>query len=57
MTVDEALKMCLRALSTVLEKNFGIERIDAAVVSAESKMYEKIDKAQIERAYKDIKKK
>lgn len=57
MSVEDGLKMCLKALSTVLEKNFSIERIDAAVVRADSKAYEKIEKSQVEKAYKDIKKK
>jgi proteasome alpha subunit len=49
MPMEEALKMCLRALQKVLDKNFSIERIDAAVISKDKKQFERLSKDKLER--------
>ncbi len=55
--VEEALKLALKSLAKVLDKNFGIERIDAVYIDTTHKLFTKVSKAKIEKLLKDIKKK
>ncbi len=42
MSIDDGLKLAIRALKKVLGENFNIERIDAGFVSTKDKFYKKI---------------
>ena len=57
MTVQEALHLSIKALVTFLNKDFSADRIDAAVVTADKRKFTKISKEEIEKVYKEIKKK
>jgi proteasome alpha subunit len=57
ITMDEALKLCLRALDKVLDKNFNLDRIDAAVISKEKKQFERLSREKLEKLINNVKKK
>jgi proteasome alpha subunit len=57
MTIDEALRMAIKALSKVLEKNFHVDRIDAAYIKTEDKKLIKVKPAVLEKISREIKKK
>jgi len=58
ITIDEGLKLSLRALSKVLGENFSLERIEAACVTVKDKKYRIFTPEQIERVTeKKVKKK
>jgi proteasome alpha subunit len=57
MTMDDALKLCLRALAKALDKNFSIDRIDAAIIGMEKQQFEKISKDRLEKLMDNLKKK
>jgi len=56
ITIEEALKLCLKALNKVLDKKFNAIRVDAAYIKTTTKKFGKIEKAKIERVLKEIKK-
>jgi proteasome alpha subunit len=47
LTMEEGLKVAIKALKTVLDSNFGAERIDAAFISDKAKTMEKVPKEKI----------
>ena len=44
MSMEDAIKMCIRALKKVLGKDFDARRIDGAYVDIKEKNYQLIDK-------------
>lgn len=56
ITIEEGLKLCMKALQKVLDKTFTIERIDAAYITIKDKRFTKMTKQQIDRLSKDSKK-
>jgi proteasome alpha subunit len=57
MTIDDALKISLQALSKVLDKGFSIDRVDAAYISAKTKEFSKVGRDKLDRLLKEAKKK
>jgi proteasome alpha subunit len=57
ITIEEGLKLCLRALNQVLDKNFSAERVAAAYIRTDEKVFREVSKANIDRVLKDVKKK
>jgi len=57
MTIEDGLKLLVRALYKILDKNFSVERIDAIVIKTSDRKFEKVSKARLEKIFKDIKKK
>ncbi len=57
ITTDDALKLCMRALIKSLDKDFDAERIDAAVIKTEDRKFQRIPSGEIEKLFRDIKKK
>ena len=49
MTLDEGLKLCVKALKKVLDSNFGVERIDAAIIDQKTKLMSKVSKERIKK--------
>jgi proteasome alpha subunit len=47
ITMDDALKLAINALKKVLDKNYDIERIDAAIVSAKDRKFKMLTKDEI----------
>jgi 20S proteasome alpha/beta subunit len=57
MTIEDGLRLALRALSQVLDKNFSVERIAAAYIRTDEKVLKEMQRANIDRVLKDVKKK
>ncbi len=59
LTIEEGLKLSLKALKKVLGENFNVERIDAAYINITEKKFRKLTKSKIEKLaaeFKDEKK-
>lgn len=48
ITIDEGLKLCLKALKKILGENFSIDRIDSAYITIEEKRFHKFSREEIE---------
>jgi|TARA_B100001964_G_scaffold224539_1_gene271415 proteasome alpha subunit len=55
LTIEEGLKLSLKALKKILGDNFKIERIDAAYIKTDEKKFKKFSKEKIEKTAADIK--
>ncbi|MBL7054583.1 archaeal proteasome endopeptidase complex subunit alpha [Candidatus Woesearchaeota archaeon] len=49
MTIEDGLKLSLKALKKVLGDNFSVERIDAAYITKTEKKFKKFPKSKIEK--------
>lgn len=49
MTIEEGLKLCVKALKKVLDENFTADRIDTAYIEKESRTFKKFPKKKIEK--------
>ncbi|MBN2142755.1 archaeal proteasome endopeptidase complex subunit alpha [Candidatus Woesearchaeota archaeon] len=49
MTLEEGLKLCIKALKKVLDSNFNVERVDAAYVDAHHKKMTKVGKDRLKK--------
>ena len=49
MTMEEALKLCIKSLKKVLDSNFNAERIDAAFIDENDKKMTKIGKEKLKK--------
>jgi proteasome alpha subunit len=57
LSMQDGLALALSALNRVLDKNFSVERVDAAFISNKEKKLVKMKRSEIEKALKDVKKK
>ncbi len=57
LTIEEGLKLAVEALNKVLDKNFNVDRVDAAYVTNTEKKFVKVKKDKLERLLKEAKKK
>jgi proteasome alpha subunit len=57
ITIDEAFKLCIAALSKIIGKGTTADRIDAAYIKTEEKKLKRFSKQVIEKALKETKKK
>ncbi len=55
LTVDEGLKLSLKALKKVLGENFNVERIDAAYISITEKKFRRFQKSKVEKVASELK--
>ncbi len=55
MSMQEAIKLGVRGLYRVLDKDFAIERIDGACIKTQDKMFTKLKKQDIEKISDDVK--
>ncbi|MBI2558301.1 archaeal proteasome endopeptidase complex subunit alpha [Candidatus Woesearchaeota archaeon] len=55
LTIDEGLKLSLKALKKVLGENFSIQRIDAAYITIAEKKFRRHTKAKIEKTAAELK--
>ncbi len=47
MSIDDGLKLAIKALKKVLSKDFSIERIDGAYITTQDKMFTKLDRNRL----------
>jgi len=57
ITIEDGLKMCIRALIKVLDKNFNVDRIDASIINKDKKKFTKLDRQKLDKVFKEIRKK
>ena len=55
LTIDDGLKLSLKALKKVLGENYNVERIDAAYITTAEKKFRRLTKAKIEKLSSEIK--
>jgi len=55
MTIEDALKLALRALNQVLDKNFNVERIEAAYITNKDRQFTQVKADKLDKLFKDIK--
>ena len=53
MTINEALKLCVEALKTVLDDNFNTDRLDAAYIKTDDRIFKKVDKKELDKILKN----
>ena len=56
MSLDEAIKLGLRALYKVIEKDFNYDRIAGAYITNADKRFTKLKRAEIEKHIEEIRK-
>jgi len=49
MTIDDGLKLCVKALKKVLDHDFNADRIDAAYIDEKERVMKKIPKAKLKK--------
>lgn len=54
LTIDDGIKLCIKALKKVLGKEFSMERIDGAYITQKEKKYQKLDKTKILKHLKSV---
>ncbi len=57
MTIEEGLKLAVDALNKILDKNFNVDRVDAAYITTAEKKFVKVKKDKLEKILKEVKKK
>ncbi len=57
LSIEDATKLIIKALTKVLDKNFNAERLDVAYIKTDGKQYTKMEKAQVEKLLSGVKKK
>lgn len=57
ITIEDGLRLCVQALNKILDKNFNVERVDAAYITNADKKFIKVKKDKLERLLKEAKKK
>ena len=57
LTIEDGLRLSLKALKKVLGENFKLERIDAAYISIDEKKFRKFSKEKIEKTLGEFKEK
>jgi len=57
MTIEDGLELSVRALAKTLDKNFSVERVDAAYIKSDEKRFKKVGRQKLEKVFKEMKKK
>ncbi|MFH1849139.1 MAG: archaeal proteasome endopeptidase complex subunit alpha [archaeon] len=57
MTIEECLRLCIRALIKVLDKNFGADRLDCSYITTKDSEFTKMDRGELSRILNKVKKK
>lgn len=56
MTIDEAIKMVVKAMMDVLDKNLTKDRLDCVYIKNDDKMFVRMDDSDIDKVIKTVKK-
>jgi proteasome alpha subunit len=57
LTIEEGLKLALSALARFLDKNFSIDRVDAAYISTADKKFTRVKRDRLEKAAREMRRK
>ncbi len=55
LTIEEGLRLSLKALKKVLGENFNVERIDAAYINTAEKKFRRLTKSRVEKITSELK--
>ncbi|MBI2124390.1 archaeal proteasome endopeptidase complex subunit alpha [Candidatus Pacearchaeota archaeon] len=55
LSIEDGLKLSLKALKKVLGDNFNVERVDAAYISTADKRFKKVQKSKMEKLASELK--
>jgi len=55
MSMDDALKLAVKALSSVVDEKFTIDRLDCSVITVQDKVFTRIDEAKLKSVYDAVK--
>ena len=55
LSIEDGLKLCLKALKKVLGENFNVERIDAAYIGTVEKKFKRVQKQKMEKLASELK--
>jgi proteasome alpha subunit len=55
LTIEEGLKLALKALNQVLDKNFSVERVAAAYIRTDEKQLREVPRANLDKVLKAVK--
>lgn len=55
LTIKEGLILCMDALKKVLGNELAVERLDAAFIKTDTKKFQKVDKKELDKIFKQIK--
>jgi len=56
LTIEECLRIAIKALSKFLDKDFNVDRIDAAYVKIEEPVMKRVEKPRIESIHREVSK-
>jgi proteasome alpha subunit len=56
LTIEDGLRMLLRALMKILDKNFGVERIEAAYIRTDEKKFVRIKRDKLDKLVRELRK-
>jgi proteasome alpha subunit len=57
ISVEDGLKLSIKAMVKVLDESFSVERLDCAMIKNDDKKFIRIDRQKIDRIFKEVKKK
>lgn len=57
LSIDDAMKLGIKAIVKALENNISVERLDCAYVRADTRAFTKVEKDRIDKLLKEVKKK
>ncbi|MEK6942571.1 MAG: archaeal proteasome endopeptidase complex subunit alpha [Nanoarchaeota archaeon] len=55
ITIENGLKLCLKALKRVLGENYNVERVDAAYITIAEKKFKRVPKQKLEKISSELK--
>src|SRR3989344_1230589 len=56
ISIEDALKLAIKALNQILDKDFEVERIDAAYITTKDKKFTKVERSHLDRVLKEVRK-
>jgi len=56
ITIEDALKLSIKALTRVLGKGFSLDRVDAAYIRTDEKKFRKVSRERLEKVLKEVRK-
>jgi len=54
MNLDDGLRLAIKALATVVDENFSIERLDCCIISTEQKKFKRVDENKLKGIFDSV---
>ena len=55
MTLEDGLKLAVKAIATVVEENFDTKRLDCVFITTKDKKFERVSQEKLKKVYNDVK--